>query len=216
MGKLKVAPSILSGDFAKLGESVANVGKWGADYVHVDVMDGSFVPNITFGMPIIKAVKPYTQVPFDVHLMIMNPEKYVAEFVASGANIVTFHPDASHNVDEALDIIKNSGAMCGLALNPDKSLDLIMPYLHKIDMVVLMSVYAGFGGQKYIAETDEKIAKLRQIIDEKGLNILIEVDGGVTIDNASHIASCGADVVVAGTAVFGASDPSQAVKTLQG
>lgn len=216
MDKLKVAPSILSGDFARLGESVANVEKWGADYVHIDVMDGSFVPNITFGMPIIKAVKSYTKVPFDVHLMIINPEKYVAEFVLNGADIVTFHPDASNNIDEALDIIKSNGAMCGLALNPDKSLDLILPYLHKLDMVVLMGVYAGFGGQTYITDTDDKIAKLRQIINEKGLDILIEVDGGVTIENASHIASCGANVVVAGTAVFGATDPVLAVKTLQG
>ena len=216
MTKILVAPSILSGDFAKLGESVANVEKWGADYVHIDVMDGSFVPNLTFGMPIVKAVRGYSKLPFDVHLMIMNPEKYVAQFIASGADIVTFHPDACDNIDTALDTIKNLGAKCGLALNPDKSLDLIIPYLDKLDMVVLMSVYAGFGGQKYIPEIDNKIATLKSIINERGLNILIEVDGGVTAENASHIASCGADVLVAGTAVFGAEEPAKAVKAIQG
>ncbi len=216
MGNIKVAPSILSGNFASLGESVANVEKWGADYIHVDVMDGTFVPNLTFGMPIVKAVKSYSKLPFDVHLMIMNPEKYVGEFVDCGADIVTFHPDSTNCVTEALDIIKSKGAKCGLALNPDKSLDLIIPYLDKLDMVVLMSVYAGFGGQKYIPDIDNKIIQLKKIISERGLDILIEVDGGVTTENAAHIGLCGADVLVAGTAVFSAGDPYEAVRVIKG
>ena len=216
MTKVLIAPSILSGDFAMLGESVACVEKWGADYVHVDVMDGTFVPNLTFGMPVVKAVRSYSKLPFDVHLMIMNPEKYVAQFVTSGADIVTFHPDSSSDIHGALDTIKSMGAKCGLALNPDKSLDLILPYIHKIDMVVLMGVYAGFGGQSYIAETDQKIMALKQIITERNLDIKIEVDGGINCDNASRVVACGADVLVAGNAVFGASDPAAAVQRIKG
>lgn len=215
MSKVLVAPSILSGDFARLGESVKCLDEWNADYVHVDVMDGDFVPNITIGMPVVKAIRKYSKLPFDVHLMIKNPEKYVSKFVDAGADIVTFHPNATENVEETLNIIKSKGAKCGLAINPDIPLSFVVPYLDKIDMVVIMGVYAGFGGQKYIPSVDEKIAELRKIIDSNNYDVHIEVDGGVTTDNAKYIAMCGADILVAGTAVFGAKCPNLAVKAIQ-
>lgn len=215
MSNKRVSPSILSGDFARLGESVANLDVWGADLVHVDVMDGVFVPNITIGMPIVKAIRKYSKLPFDVHLMIMEPEKYVGQFVDNGADIVTFHPNATENVEKTIEIIKSKGAKCGLALNPDISLDLVAPHLDKIDMVILMGVYAGFGGQKYIPAVDEKIVALRKMIDEGGYKVDIEIDGGVTVENCTHLKALGADILVAGTAVFGAKDPAEAVKVIQ-
>ncbi len=211
-----VAPSILSADFGKMAEAVENIKNWGADIVHCDVMDGVFVPNFTFGMPMVKSLRKYTQQIMDCHLMMIEPEKYVERFCDAGADYVTFHPDASKNVGECLYKILQKGKKCGLAINPDKSLDLVEPYLDKIDMLVIMSVYAGFGGQKFIEESIEKIQNAKNLIEQSKRKILIEVDGGVTTENAKKIADAGADVLVAGSAVFGAGNPSEAVQLIKG
>lgn len=217
MGKqIKVAPSILSGDFANMGDTVRQVNEWGADYVHVDVMDGTFVKNLTFGMPMVKAIKKYSDIPLDVHLMIVNPENYVEEFVNCGADIVSFHPNATKKTDETIDKIHALGAKAGLAINPDIPVSEIMPYIDKLDMVVIMGVYAGFGGQKYIKEVDEKIKEVSALIQSSGRDIELEVDGGVTEENASEIASIGANVLVGGSSVFKSTCPTRTMKILKG
>lgn len=217
MGKqIKVAPSILSGDFANMGDTVRQVSEWGADYVHVDVMDGTFVKNLTFGMPMVKAIKKYSDIPLDVHLMIVNPENYVEEFVNCGADIVSFHPNATKKTDETIDKIHALGAKAGLAINPDIPVSEIMPYIDKLDMVVIMGVYAGFGGQKYIKEVDEKIKEVSALIQSSGRDIELEVDGGVTEENASEIASIGANVLVGGSSVFKSTCPTRTIKILKG
>lgn len=217
MGKqIKVAPSILSGDFANMGDTVRQVNEWGADYVHVDVMDGTFVKNLTFGMPMVKAIKKYSDIPLDVHLMIVNPENYVEEFVNCGADIVSFHPNATKKTDETIDKIHALGAKAGLAINPDIPVSEIMPYIDKLDMVVIMGVYAGFGGQKYIKEVDEKIKEVSALIQSSGRDIELEVDGGVTEENASEIASIGANVLVGGSSVFKSTCPTRTIKILKG
>lgn len=217
MGKqIKVAPSILSGDFANMGDTVRQVNEWGADYVHVDVMDGTFVKNLTFGMPMVKAIKKYSDIPLDVHLMIVNPENYVEEFVNCGADIVSFHPNATKKIDETIDKIHALGAKAGLAINPDIPVSEIAPYIEKLDMVVIMGVYAGFGGQKYIKEVDDKIKKVSALIKSSGRDIELEVDGGVTEENASEIASIGANVLVGGSSVFKSTCPTRTIKILKG
>lgn len=217
MGKqIKVAPSILSGDFANMGDTVRQVNEWGADYVHVDVMDGTFVKNLTFGMPMVKAIKKYSDIPLDVHLMIVNPENYVEEFVNCGADIVSFHPNATKKIDETIDKIHALGAKAGLAINPDIPVSEIAPYIEKLDMVVIMGVYAGFGGQKYIKEVDEKIKEVSALIQSSGRDIELEVDGGVTEENASEIASIGANVLVGGSSVFKSTCPTRTIKILKG
>lgn len=214
--QIKIAPSILSGDFANMGETVKKVNEWGADYVHVDVMDGSFVKNLTFGMPMVKAIKKYSSIPLDVHLMIVNPENYVEEFVECGADIVSFHPNATEKVSETIDKIHALGAKAGLAINPDIPVSQISPYIDKLDMVVIMGVYAGFGGQKYIKEVDEKIKEVSALILKSGRDIELEVDGGVTEENASAIARLGANVLVGGSSVFKSSDPTKTIRVLKG
>lgn len=217
MGKLiKVAPSILSGDFANMGDTVKKVNEWGADYVHVDVMDGTFVKNLTFGMPMVKAIKKYSDIPLDVHLMIVNPENYVEEFVKCGADVVSFHPNATEKIDEIIDRIHALGARAGLAINPDIPVSEIAPYIDKLDMVVIMGVYAGFGGQKYIKEVDAKIKEVSTLIKLSGRDIELEVDGGVTEENALEIASIGANVLVGGSSVFKSADPIRTIKVLKG
>lgn len=214
--QIKIAPSILSGDFANMGETVKKVNEWGADYVHVDVMDGSFVKNLTFGMPMVKAIKKYSSIPLDVHLMIINPENYVEEFVECGADIVSFHPNATEKVSETIDKIHALGAKAGLAINPDIPVSQISPYIDKLDMVVIMGVYAGFGGQKYIKEVDEKIKEVSALIIKSGRDIELEVDGGVTEENAPAIARLGANVLVGGSSVFKSSDPTKTIRVLKG
>ncbi|HKL94138.1 MAG TPA: ribulose-phosphate 3-epimerase [Clostridia bacterium] len=216
MSKILVAPSILSADFGKVAEAVKNIKNWGADLVHCDVMDGVFVPNLTFGMPMIKAISRYSELPVDVHLMITEPERYVEKFCDAGADILTFHPDASKNTGKTLDMIKAKGKKCGLVLNPDKPLSLIEPYLNKIDVVIIMSVYAGFGGQKFIEEILLKIVDAKRMFSSYGQNIILEVDGGVTTENAGRIIYAGADILVAGNAVFNAENPSLAVEKIRG
>ena len=216
MSKCMVAPSILSGDFAKMGETVANVQKWGADLVHCDVMDGVFVPNITFGMPMIKAIRPYTTLPLDVHLMIVKPEKYVERFCDAGADIVTFHPEASDDPRAALEAIKAKGKKCGLVVNPDKELSLVSDYFDIVDMIVLMGVYPGFGGQSYIESVSDKIVQFAAEIKKSGRDILLELDGGVTEGNAARFRELGITVLVAGSATFKAADKMQAIRTMRG
>ena len=216
MSNTKIAPSILSGDFAAMGATVANVQKWGADLVHCDVMDGVFVPNITFGMPMIKAIRPHTTLPLDVHLMIVEPEKYVERFCDSGADIVTFHPEASKDPRAALLAIKAKGKKCGLVVNPDKGFDLVEPYMDLVDMIVLMGVFPGFGGQSYIESVSDSIVLFARKIKESGRDIALELDGGVTETNAARFRSLGITVLVAGSATFKAADPEQAIKVMRG
>lgn len=216
MSRILVAPSILSGDFAKMGETVANVERWGADLVHCDVMDGVFVPNITFGMPMIKAIRPYTNLPLDVHLMIVEPEKYVERFCDAGADYVTFHPEASKDPRAALLKIKAKGVKCGLVVNPDKDFSLVEDYMDLVDMIVLMGVFPGFGGQSYIESVSDNIAFFAKKIKESGRDILLELDGGVTQQNAGKFRSLGVTALVAGSATFKAEDPAEAIRVIGG
>ena len=216
MSKCMIAPSILSGDFAKMGETVYNVQKWGADLVHCDVMDGVFVPNITFGMPMIKAIRPYTDLPLDVHLMIVEPEKYVERFCDAGADFVTFHPEASKNARGALEAIKAKGKKCGLVVNPDKDFSLVKDYMDIVDMIVLMGVFPGFGGQSYIESVSDNIVLFAEEIKKSGRDILLELDGGVTEQNAERFRNLGITVLVAGSATFKAADKEKAIKVMRG
>lgn len=208
---IKVAPSILSADFANMGNAVSKLKDWDADFVHFDVMDGVYVTNITFGMPMCEAIRPYTTLPLDVHLMIVEPERYVERFCKAGADIVTFHPEVSKNVDLTLELIKKENKKCGLALNPDKEINLILPYLDKLDLVVIMGVYPGYGGQKLKPEVLDKVRALKKIKSD----LLIELDGGVTVENAKAILESGVDILVGGSCVFGASDPKETIRLLK-
>ena len=180
---LILSPSILSADFAKLGEDVARAAEAGSEYIHIDVMDGAFVPNISFGMPVIKAIRPMTDKVFDVHLMIEEPVRYIQEFVEAGADMITVHVEACKHLHRTIQVIKSFGIKAGVVLNPATSLSTIEEILPEVDMVLLMSVNPGFGGQKYIETTTDKVRRLRQMITERNLNVDIEVDGGVTQDN---------------------------------
>ncbi len=213
MNEIKIAPSILSADFARMGKAVAALADWGADWVHCDVMDGIFVPNLTFGMPMIQAIRPYTTLPLDVHLMIVEPERYIERFLQAGADIVTFHPEVSKDVFGAIRAVHARGKRVGLVLNPDIEPESIEPYLDEIDLVMLMGVYPGFGGQKFIASVLDKMPRLLRMIGAR--DIEIELDGGVTADNLAAIAASGVGIAVAGSSVFGASDPAAAIATLK-
>ena len=214
---IKVAPSILSADFARLGEEIKAVQAAGADIIHVDVMDGHFVPNITIGPLIVEAARRSTNLPLDVHLMITNPELYVADFARAGANSITVHVEASLHLNRLVQSIKeHRGVKAGVSLNPAtplSSLDYILPDL---DLVLIMSVNPGFGGQSFIPSALDKIRELRKRIDEQKLKAEIEVDGGIKIENAEQIAKAGADILVAGSAVFGAKDYSAAIRGIRG
>lgn len=199
---IKIAPSILSSDFSKLGEDIQSLEKSGADIVHIDVMDGLFVPNITFGAPVIKSIRKVTKMPFDVHLMIETPSRYIDDFVNSGANIITIHYEADKHIDRTINYIKSMGVKAGIAINPGTNISLIDDLLPFVDMVLVMTVNPGFGGQKYISYCGEKVNKLNNIRINNKLNFKIEVDGGIDKDNISHIVKCGADVIVAGSSVF--------------
>ncbi len=206
-----LAPSILSADFKRLGEDIKFCEKGGAKYLHIDVMDGSFVPNISFGMPVIKSIRSCTDLVFDVHLMIEDPQRYIEDFVACGADILTIHAEATRHLDRAVNAIKEAGMKVGVALNPATSLDTIRYIMPMLDMVLLMSVNPGFGGQRYIGYVTDKIRKLRAFSDEKGLDLDIEVDGGITLQNVESILEAGANVIVAGSSVF-KGDPAENIK----
>ena len=211
---VKIAPSILSADFSKLGEEVAAAEKAGAELIHIDVMDGHFVPNITIGPLVVKAIRNITKLPFDVHLMIENPDNYIKEFADSGADIITVHEEASVHLHRTIQNIKECGAKAGVSVNPGTPLCNIEPVLPYLDMVLIMSVNPGFGGQKFIPESLQKIKQLEEMISESKLDIDIEVDGGVTVDNVSEVDWAGADIVVMGSAFYNSEDYAATVKAV--
>ena len=210
MTNYRIAPSILSADFARLGEEVAEVIRAGADLIHFDVMDNHYVPNLTFGPMVCAALKPYATVPVDVHLMVEPVDDLIHAFAKAGANIITFHPEASRHIDRSLGLIKEYGCQAGLVLNPATPVNILENVLDKLDMVLLMSVNPGFGGQSFIPNTLVKVRKVREMLDEyerqSGRRIALEVDGGVKTDNIAEIAAAGADTFVAGSAIFGKPD----------
>jgi len=211
----KIAPSILSADFCRLGEEVRTVEAAGADYIHLDVMDGHFVPNITIGPLVVEAVRKITTLPLDVHLMIENPDRYIPDFAAAGADIIVVHAEASIHLHRIIQLIKSLGKKAGVSLNPATPLNVLDHVLADLDMVVLITVNPGFGGQSFIEECIPKIKSLRAMLDRRGLEAELEVDGGVKVDNIARIAHAGADVFVAGSAVFGSSDYAATIKALK-
>ena len=213
---VQVAPSILSADFSAMGEAVKNVQTWGADMIHCDVMDGVFVKNITFGPKMVKDIRKHTTLPLDVHLMIIEPEKYVGEFAKCGADYITVHYEAcGDNLKNVLELIKFHGVKCGLVINPDTPVSAVSDVVPLCDMVLLMSVFPGFGGQKFIESVLPKIKEMRALVDSLGKDILIEVDGGVTLENVADVVNCGANVVVAGSTVFNAEDKVATISALK-
>lgn len=213
---IKIAPSILSADFAKLGEEIKDVEQGGADYIHVDVMDGHFVPNITIGPLIVEAIRPITTLPLDVHLMIENPDAYIGQFAKAGADIITVHVEACKHLHRTIHLIKEHGVKAGVVLNPATPVDTIQHVIDDVDMVLLMTVNPGFGGQKFIKQVLPKIYAVSEMAKSKGLSIDIEVDGGVNVETAPLCIEAGANVLVAGSAVYNEKDRGQAIKTIRG
>ena len=211
----RIAPSVLSADLGRLGEQLAQIEAGGAEWVHVDVMDGQFVPNLTFGAPMIRALKKLTTLPLDVHLMVVQPEQYVDEYADAGAAVFTFHPEATTHVQRQLARVRERGMRAGLALNPGSPLSLLEEVVSDLDLALIMSVNPGFGGQRYLEGSTEKIRRLRTLLNQRGSGAVLEVDGGITVGTIRRAWEAGADTFVAGTAVFGEPDPAAAIRQLK-
>lgn len=209
-----VAPSILSADFLQLGKEIEMINNSDAQWVHVDVMDGVFVPNISYGIPVVKAIRAATQKIIDVHLMIIQPERYFTPFIQAGAEVITFHYEASTHLHRSLQQLKESGIKAGVALNPHTPVELLADTLPFLDMVLLMSVNPGFGGQKFIETTFDKIIRLKKMIQHSGRQIMIQVDGGIDIINTPQLTKAGVDILVAGNTIFGSSNPTETISRL--
>ena len=206
MKKIQISPSILSADFSQLGKDIKRLEESGADMIHVDVMDGHFVPNLTIGPPVIKSLRKYTKLPFDVHLMIDPVHKYIKAYSDAGADIITFHPEATDNILETINLIKSLGKKVGISLNPDTRINTIEKHLDQIDLILIMSVYPGFGGQTFIKEVVKKIRDLDKVREDKKLNFKIEIDGGINFETSKVAINAGVDILVSGTTVFKEND----------
>ena len=206
MKKIQISPSILSANFSELGNEIKRLEDAGADMIHVDVMDGHFVPNLTIGPPVIKALRNYSTLPFDVHLMISPVHKYIKDYADAGADIITIHPEATDDLEESINLIKKLNKKIGLSLNPDTPIDIIKKFLSSIDLVLIMSVYPGFGGQKFIPKVIDKIKELKNIKEKQNIKFDIEVDGGIDFDNSKLVVKAGANILVSGTTIFKNND----------
>jgi len=213
---IKVAPSILSADFSQLANEIIKIEKAGADWVHIDVMDGHFVPNLTFGPPVVAAIRKVTKLPFDVHLMVTNPQDLIEPFIKAGADIITVHAETAPHLHRLIQTIKEYGKKAGVSLNPSTPLAVVKEVLDDLDMVLIMSVNPGYGGQKFIPGAIDKVRRLRAKIEQRKLTIDIEVDGGINASTARQVIAAGANILVAGSAVYGAPDMTQAIKDIRG